>query len=189
MEIESFCPGSREAWRKWLSENHNLKQSVWLVYFKKKPDVQSLTYSEAVDEALCFGWIDSTRKTLDADRFTQFFCRRKPASGWSRVNKEKITRLIGDRLMMPAGQRCIDLAKQNGSWSMLDEVEALVIPPDLNKAFDEHAGSKTFFKSLGKSVQKQMLQWLVYAKRRETRQSRITKIVEAAANGERLKLY
>jgi uncharacterized protein YdeI (YjbR/CyaY-like superfamily) len=189
MEKETFCPASRQEWRTWLEENHEAKQSVWLIYYKKKTNAASISYSDAVDEALCFGWIDSTRKSLGEDQFTQFFCKRKPQSGWSKVNKEKIVRLTEAGLMSPAGMKCIELAKQNGSWSILDEVEELILPADLELALDRQPGSKDFFLSLSRSLRKQMLQWLVLAKRAETRQKRINEIVAAAARQEKLKIF
>ncbi|MGN7204917.1 YdeI/OmpD-associated family protein [Pedobacter sp. SAFR-022] len=189
MEKETFCPASRKEWRTWLEENHQTKQAVWLIYYKKKSNAASISYSDAVDEALCFGWIDSTRKSLGEDQFTQFFCKRKPQSGWSKVNKEKITRLTAAGLMTPAGFKCIELAKQNGSWSILDEVEELIVPADLDNALAMQSGAKDFFLSLSKSLRKQMLQWLVLAKRPETRQRRIKEIVEAASRQEKLKIF
>lgn len=189
MEKETFCPASRKEWRTWLEENHETKQAVWLIYYKKKSNAASISYSDAVDEALCFGWIDSTRKSLGEDQFTQFFCKRKPQSGWSKVNKEKIARLTAAGLMTPAGFKCIELAKQNGSWSILDEVEELIVPADLDNALAMQPGAKDFFLSLSKSLRKQMLQWLVLAKRPETRQRRIKEIVEAAARREKLKIF
>jgi uncharacterized protein YdeI (YjbR/CyaY-like superfamily) len=189
MEKETFCPTSREEWRTWLKDNHETKHAVWLIYYKKKSNTPSISYSDAVDEALCFGWIDSTRKSLGEDQFTQFFCSRKPQSGWSKVNKEKIVRLTAAGLMTSAGLKCIELAKQNGSWSILDEVEELVVPADLDNALEIQPGAKCFFLSLSKSLRKQMLQWLVLAKRPETRQRRIKEIVEAAGRQEKLKIF
>jgi uncharacterized protein YdeI (YjbR/CyaY-like superfamily) len=186
---ETFCPSSREDWRNWLQENHQVKQSVWLIYFKKSSKTPTLSYSDAVDEALCFGWIDSTRKSLGADQFTQFFCRRKPQSGWSRVNKQKVNDLIDQGLMTQAGLDCIELAKQNGSWTILDEVEELIVPKDLDLALTAHAGAKDYFLSLSKSTRKQMLQWLVLAKRAETRQNRIDQIAVASAENRKLKPF
>jgi len=180
-QIETFCPGSREEWRSWLQINHRLKQSVWLVYYKKKSATASITYNDAVDEALCFGWIDSTRKSLDQETFMQFFCRRKPNSVWSKVNKGKIKRLMEEGLMTQAGLESIETAKQNGSWIILDEVEELIIPQDLENAFMLYPGAKQYFLSLSKSVRKRMLQWLVFAKRSETREKRITEIAKLAA--------
>jgi uncharacterized protein YdeI (YjbR/CyaY-like superfamily) len=180
-EIETFCPTSPQDWRQWLKENHNSKQSVWLVYYKKKSNIPTVTYSEAVDEALCFGWIDSTKKPLDHEMFMQFFCKRKPNSVWSKINKGKVQRLIDEGLITQAGYESIETAKQNGSWTILDDVEELIMPKDLEKEFKTKQGSKDFFLSLSKSVRKSILQWLVLAKRPETRQKRITEIAELAA--------
>ena len=186
---ETFCPTSRADWRSWLTENHQVKESVWLIYFKKSSRTPTLTYSEAVDEALCFGWIDSTRKSLGADQFTQFFCRRKPQSGWSKVNKQKVKALINQGLMTQAGLDCIEIAKQNGSWTMLDDVEELIIPEDLDLALNAQAGAKHYFLSLNNSTRKQMLQWLVLAKREETRKNRIHQIATASAENRKLKPF
>ena len=180
-DIETFCPTSPQEWRLWLKENHNLKQSVWLIYYKKKSDIPSVTYNAAVDEALCFGWIDSTRKSLGPETFMQFFCKRKPNSVWSKVNKEKVQRLITEGLITEAGYESIEIAKQNGSWTILDDVEELKIPEDLEKEFKTKPGSMAFFLSLSKSVRKSILQWLVLAKQPATRQKRIYEIAELAA--------
>ena len=180
-KVETFCPGNREEWRQWLNENHNSSHSVWLVQYKQKSARPSLSWSDSVDEALCFGWIDSTRKTIDEESFMQFFCKRKPTSNWSKINKAKVQRLIAEGLMTEAGFKCIEVAKKNGSWSILDDVEELIIPSDLGKAFQSQPGSAAYFSSLSKSVKKMILQWLVLAKRPETRQKRITEIAELAA--------
>src|SRR5690606_22432980 len=113
------------------------------------------------DEALCFGWIDSIKKKLDEDSTVQFFSKRKPTGTWSKINKGKVERLIADGLMTPAGLDCIETAKQNGSWTLLDSVEALQIPDDLAEAFRRHSGAASFFESLSKSVRKALLQWVV----------------------------
>ncbi len=180
-EIETFCPTSRPEWRQWLTENHRTKQSVWLIYYSRQSDVPTVTYQEAVDEALCFGWIDSTKKSLGNGAAMQFFCQRKPKSVWSRINKGKIQRLISDNLLMPAGYESISKAKQNGSWTILDEVEELKIPEDLAEALTTQPGAEEYFLKLSKSVKKGMLQWLVLAKRPDTRQKRIAEIAELAA--------
>ncbi|WP_298351962.1 YdeI family protein [Runella sp.] len=180
-EIETFCPTSKQQWRQWLEENHRSKQAVWLVHYKKKSGVPTISWSEAVDEALCFGWIDSVRKTLDSETFVQFFSKRKPNGTWSRVNKEKIRQLIEAGLMTQAGLESIETAKQNGSWTILDEVEELILPHDLEIEFNTQPGSKDFFLSLSKSVRKAMLQRLVLAKQPETRQKRIREIAKLAA--------
>ena len=188
-EIETFCPASQQDWRRWLQENHVAKISVWLVYFKKKSNVPTVTYTEAVDQALCFGWIDSTRKSVDDYTFVQFFCKRKSNSVWSKINKAKVLRLIEEGLMTKAGLDSVELAKQNGSWTILDDVEELVIPVDLAEAFNNQGGSEDYFSGLSKSVKKSILQWLVLAKRAETRQKRITEIVSLAAQKRKPKQF
>lgn len=177
-ETETVCPANREQWRAWLQEHHADKQSVWLVYHKKKSATPTLTWSEAVDEALCFGWIDSQVKSIDGHTYRQFFSRRKPTSVWSKINKEKVKQLIDNGLMTPAGLTAIDIARQNGSWTILDEVDALVIPPDLEAAFQENPNAERYFLDLNKSSKRAFLQWLVLAKRPQTRQNRITELVE-----------
>ena len=179
-EVETYCPQSRTDWRQWLEKNHQSKQSVWLVYYTKKSNIPSLSWSEAVDEALCFGWIDSTKKTLDDSAYMQFFAQRKSKSNWSKINKEKVQQLIENGLMTEAGFDSIETAKQNGSWKILDEVEELIIPNDLEIAFNDHKGSKEYFLSLSRSVRKIILGWIVLAKRQETRQKRIDEVVKSA---------
>lgn len=178
---ESFCPSSRKQWRAWLLKNHVKKQFVWLICYKKKSNKPTLPWSELVDEALCFGWIDSVRKTVDKDQFKQFFSKRKNNGTWSKINKEKIKQLIDAGLMNKAGHECIEAAKQNGSWTLLDQVETLKIPKELAKEFKSNPGSKDYFLSLSKSVRKAMLQWIALAKREETKQKRISEIATLAA--------
>jgi uncharacterized protein YdeI (YjbR/CyaY-like superfamily) len=176
--IETFYPKNQIEWRKWLQANHKEKQFIWLVCYKKKSNIPTITWSDAVDEALCFGWIDSIRKTLDGEKFIQFFSPRKPKGTWSKVNKEKIELLIANKKMTKAGYESIAKAKKNGSWTILDEVEELIIPKDLLAAFNTKAGSKKQFLSLSKSIQKQNLHRLVMAKMPETRAKRINEIKE-----------
>lgn len=180
---ETFCPASRQEWRQWLTENHNSSQFIWLIYYKKSTGTPSIAYSEAVDEALCFGWIDGVRKTLDNGRFIQYFTKRKPRSVWSKVNKGKIEQLIADGLMTPAGLKCIEIAKTNGSWSTLDEAESGIIPDDLTAALTARAGAQEYFTGLSKSTRKAILQWLSMAKRPETREKRIQEIASLASQG------
>lgn len=185
----TFCPASQQEWRKWLEENHQAEQSVWLVQHKKKTNVSSVSWGDAVDEALCFGWIDSIRKSIDGDRFIQFFGKRKPRSAWSKINKAKVERLIAEGLMWQAGLDSIAVAKQNGSWGMLDKVEELKIPKELAAAFKANPGSKKYFLCLSKSVKKAMLQWIAFAKRPETKAKRITEIATLAAQRQRPKQF
>lgn len=186
---EIFYPANLTAWRKWLIKNHLSEQSVWLVFYTKSSGKPSLTWSEAVDVALCFGWIDSKKIKIDHETSHQFFSKRKPKSTWSKINKEKVQRLIEDDLMAPAGYESIETAKQNGSWTILDEVEKLTIPNDLEKAFKKHKGSRDYFLSLSKSVKKMMLQWIVLAKRPETREKRINEIATLAGQSKKPKQF
>lgn len=179
-EKEIFYPKDRTAWRKWLEKNHLSKQAVWLVFYSKKSKRDTITWSEAVDEALCFGWIDSKKVKIDEETAHQFFSKRKPQSTWSKINKKKVESLIEQGLMTEAGYKSIEIAKQNNSWTILDEVEELIIPDDLERAFNNHKDSKAFFLSLSKSTRKIILSWIVLAKRQETRQKRIDEIVESA---------
>lgn len=179
-EIEIFYPKSQTAWRKWLEKNHLSKQAVWLVFYNKKSQLKSITWSEAVNIALCYGWIDSKKIKIDEETLHQFFSKRKPKSTWSKINKEKVEELIEQGLMTEAGLRSIETAKQNGSWLILDEVEALIIPADLETEFKDRPNAKDFFLSLSKSVRKVILSWLVFAKTTETRQKRIAEIIECA---------
>ncbi|WP_420155166.1 YdeI/OmpD-associated family protein [Siphonobacter sp.] len=178
--VETFCPRSPQHWRDWLHEHHATQQSVWLLFYKKKSGLPTLTWSEAVDEALCFGWIDSVRKPVSEEAFLQFFSRRKARSTWSKVNKEKIRVLTEQGLMMPAGFQSIETAQQNGSWTILDEVEQGVIPEDLRIALEEKPRAFAYFLQLSKTDTRNILQWLVLARRAETRKSRIAEVVERA---------
>jgi uncharacterized protein YdeI (YjbR/CyaY-like superfamily) len=188
-EIETFYPKSRQEWRDWLQVNHDKKQSIWLIYYKKKSNKPTVIYSEAVDEALCFGWIDSKAKPIDEHTFMQFFSRRKEKSVWSKVNKEKIERLISEGQMSKAGFEIIKKAKENGSWSILDEAEALIIPPDLEIEFQKKPNAKDYFLSLSRSDKRNILQWLVLAKRQETREKRIFEIVDLADKKQKPKQF
>jgi uncharacterized protein YdeI (YjbR/CyaY-like superfamily) len=184
--IETISPNSRQQWRQWLQENHCKKRSIWLIYYKRKSSMPTVGWSEAVDEALCFGWIDSKKQSIDEEKYMQFFCRRKSNSTWSKVNKAKIQRLAEAGLMTQAGFNSIETAKLNGSWVILDEVEELIIPEDLDREFQKRLGSKSYFLSLSMSDRRNILQWLVLAKRQQTRLKRIQKIGELAV--QKLKL-
>ncbi|PWJ57600.1 uncharacterized protein YdeI (YjbR/CyaY-like superfamily) [Dyadobacter jejuensis] len=176
-EVKTFCPFNAGEWRAWLQENHSKEKSVWLVFYKNKSKIKGVSWSEAVDEALCYGWIDSLVKPIDEEKFMRFFCRRKPKSIWSAINKDKVKQLIETKRMTPAGMECVDRAMEDGSWSLLDSAEALTIPQDLEQELDKWPIAKDFFLSLSRSNQKGLLQWLLMAKRAETRQKRIDEIV------------
>jgi uncharacterized protein YdeI (YjbR/CyaY-like superfamily) len=180
-EPETFCPASPRHWREWLQAHHAEKQSVWLIYHKKRSATPSLTWSQAVDESLCFGWIDSRAQPLDDERYQQFFSRRKPGSGWSKINKAKIERLTAAGLMTPAGLASIETAKQNGAWTLLDEVEELRLPADLALLLQAQPLAAGYFERLSRTDKRNILQWLVLAKRPATRQKRLAEVVDSAA--------
>ena len=176
-DVECFCPKNQQEWRLWLEKNHIKENAIWLIIHKKNTPNENISWSKAVDEALCFGWIDSTKKPIDKERYQQYFCKRKAKSNWSKVNKEKIEVLTKEGLMKSAGIESIKVAKQNGSWTILDSVEALIVPPDLEAAFSLNIKAKDFYLSLSKSLQKILLYKMVSAKRPETRLKRIDEIV------------
>lgn len=179
-ETAIFYPANLADWRKWLEQNHTSETSVWLVFYNKNSVKKSITWTEAVEVALCFGWIDSKKIKIDEETSHQFFSKRKANSTWSKINKGKITQLIDSGLMTAAGLKTIEIAKQNGSWTILDDVEELVIPEDLQAELQNKPVAKDYIESLSKSVKKAILQWLVLARRPETRQKRIVEIVELA---------
>ena len=188
-ETAVFYPESLISWRRWLQKNHQSATSVWLVFHTKKSGRKTISWSDAVDVALCFGWIDSKKIKIDEETAHQFFCKRKPKSTWSKINKEKVTKLIEKGQMMEAGRMAVEMAKQNGSWTLLDAVEELVIPEDLENAFHLKPGAKDYFMSLSKSVKKAMLQWLVLAKQPDTRLKRVNEIAERASIGKKPKQF
>lgn len=180
-EFDTFYPKNREEWREWLAQNHLTEQSVWLVFYKKATKIPTISWSEAVDEALCFGWIDSVKKSVDKDSSIQYFSKRKAKSTWSKINKEKIEKLTEKGLMMPAGIKCVEIAKQNGSWTILDSAEAFILPKDFEQKLNTVPEAKDYFFSLSKSMKKNILQWFALAKREETRQKRIDEVITLAA--------
>ncbi len=165
-------------WRNWLHENHDKHKAVYLIFYKVASATESMRWEEAVKVAICYGWIDSTVKKLDEERRQQLFTPRKDKSVWSKVNKDYIEDLIANNLMHESGLKKIEIAKKNGSWESLDAVENLEIPDDLQKAFDANEMALTNYENFSKSYRKSYLYWLNQAKREETRQNRITQIIE-----------
>lgn len=179
--LEEFYAPSRSAWRKWLATHHAKKKNIWLVIYKKDSGVPSLTYDEAVEEALCFGWIDSKPNKRDEKSFRLFFAERKPKSVWSKLNKTRIQKLLAEGLMQPAGLAKIEAAKKDGSWTVLDAIEELIMPADLVNALRQNNRAQQFFEAFPPGVKKGILQWIISAKREETRAQRIAKTVTLAA--------
>lgn len=171
--------------RDWLAANHGRDRGVWLVTWKKAHPDRHMSTGEVIDQCLSFGWVDSLSRGKDADRTMLWISPRKPGSNWSRVNKDKVARLEAAGLIAPPGRAVIDRAKADGSWTALDAVEALEIPPDLQAAFDETPGTEDTWHGFPRSVKRGALEILLNAKRPETRARRIAEIAACAARGER----
>jgi uncharacterized protein YdeI (YjbR/CyaY-like superfamily) len=179
-EFEKVYAKDRLTFRKWLEKNHTSAPGIWLVYYKKNSGKPSISYPEAVKEALCFGWIDSKVNAIDDERYMQVFTPRKAKSVWSALNKKYLLELQEQNFMTEAGLKTIEIAKQNGQWESLDKVEALEIPDDLAKAFKKNKIAKANFEKFPPSSRKLILQWITSAKRDETRQKRIEETVTLA---------
>ena len=166
-------------WRRWLRDNHDKSQGVWLVAYKAATGKARLSYEDSIPDALCYGWIDSVNKPLDDERTALLFTPRRAGSGWSRTNKVRIARLIEEGRMEAAGLAKIEAAKRDGSWTLLDSVEALEVPADLRKALG--AAGLRKFQALTPGRKKEHLRALVTAKRPETRAKRVALIVRTMA--------
>jgi uncharacterized protein YdeI (YjbR/CyaY-like superfamily) len=177
-------PEDRAAWRSWLEANHATATGVWLVSWRRGhgPRVE---YEEAVEEALCFGWIDSQGGNIDERRSRQYYAPRKATSGWAATNKARVERLIADGHMAPAGLAAIERAKANGSWTLLDAVEQGIVPEDLARALADRPPAATNFDAFPKSARRALLEWITQAKRPETRDRRVLETAERAAVNER----
>jgi uncharacterized protein YdeI (YjbR/CyaY-like superfamily) len=181
--IDRIYAANRAVWRSWLETHGESSAAVWLVYYKKVSGQPSITWKEAVEEALCFGWIDSKAKPIDALRYMQYFSPRKATSGWSQINKASVERLLADGQIREPGLRAIETAIANGSWTALDDIEALVIPDDLAAAFAAAPGTRDRFDRLSRTNRRIILQRIVTAKRPDTRARRIASAVCAVAEG------
>lgn len=178
-------PSDRRSWRAWLVANHRTSSGVHLATWRRHTGRPTITYEEAIEEALCVGWVDGKAGRLDGDRTLLWFTTRRPASGWSRPNKQRVERLLAAGLMQPAGLAVIEEAKRRGSWSLLDEVEDLIVPADLAAAFDAHPGARAHWESFSRSSRRAILEWIVQAKRPQTRATRVETTARLAAAGER----
>ena len=167
-----------EEWYEWLLNNNDSSNGVYLIFYKLELKVPTMRWEEAVKVAICFGWIDSTVKSLGNGKRKQYFCSRNPKSVWSALNKKYIQELIRENLMHDSGLAKIELAKQNGSWTALDDVENLVIPSDLQVAFNENQIAYKNYQNFARSYRKSYLYWLNQAKRENTRTNRIEKIID-----------
>jgi uncharacterized protein YdeI (YjbR/CyaY-like superfamily) len=175
-----YYPKNKKAWRTWLQKNHTDKQHVWLIIYKKDSGNPSVTYDEVVEEALCFGWIDSKPNKRDDESYFLFIAARKPKSPWSAVNKKRIEKLLQQNKIEAAGLKKIEDAKKDGSWILLDKIEALEMPAALKKAFAKNKIGLSNFEKFPASVKKQIYQWVDSAKTEQTIQKRVTETVTLA---------
>ena len=176
---------SLEGLRDWLTVNHGRGSGIWLVTFKQADPDRYVAYKDIVDEALCFGWVDSLPRAKDADRTMLYLSPRKAGSNWSRVNKAKVDRLEAEGRMAEPGRRVVARAKADGTWTALDDVENLVLPPDLAAAFDTRPDLLSVWEGWPRSVKRGALEILLNARRSATRSARIATILESAERGER----
>lgn len=170
------------AWRKWLHEHHNTSDGIYLIFYKVDHEKPSMRWEEAVKVALCYGWIDSTVKSLGNGKRRQYFCERNDKSVWSALNKKYIKELTKAGLMHESGLTKIKTGKQNGSWTALDHVEKGIIPQELKLAFDNNPKAFENYNNFAPSYRKSYLYWLHNAKREATRQKRIQEIIELCNN-------
>lgn len=165
-------------WREWLHHNHDSSTGVYLIFYKVSSPFESMRWEEAVQVAICYGWIDSTVRNIDEHSRKQIFSPRKDKSVWSKINKTYIEKLIDENLMHASGLAKIEIAKKNGSWNSLDEVEDLIIPNDLTEAFNQNQIAFENYNNFSRSYRKSYLYWLNQAKRPETRNDRIATIIK-----------
>ena len=182
-DLKPFQPKSRQAWRAWLTKNHATSPGVWLVYAKKHTKIPSLTYNDAVEEALCFGWIDSLIHPIDDSYYRQVFTPRKPRSLWSALNRKRVERLVEAGLMTAAGLALITLAKKTGTWHGHAPSETLTLPPELRKAINANPAAKKNWPTYTESQRKMFLYSVHGAKRPETRAKRVARVVEIVSSG------
>jgi uncharacterized protein YdeI (YjbR/CyaY-like superfamily) len=179
-----WCKDAAE-WRKWLKKNHAVSENVWLVIFKKESGIPSVFYPAALDEALCFGWVDSLPNKRNAESYFQFFARRKPRSNWSKVNKQKVERLMALGKMAEPGLEMVRLAKATGTWDALNEVDEVSEPQDLIEALQVNAIALAHWKKFSRSSRRGILEWILNAKKAETRARRIAETVSLAAENKK----
>ncbi len=187
--IKTYYAKDRKAWRGWLQKNVEKERSVWLIMYRKETSKKSIGYAEAVEDALCFGWIDSKANKRDDESSYLYFAKRNPKSNWSKSNKERVAKLIEQGLMTDKGMEVIEQAKLNGAWKALDSIDNLELPNDLKVAFNKNRKAAEHFEDFPSSVKKGILEWLQNAKRKETREKRIAETVTLAMKNIRANQY
>jgi uncharacterized protein YdeI (YjbR/CyaY-like superfamily) len=176
---------TRAGWRAWLEEHHGRAEGVWPITYKRATGKPRVAYDEAVEEALCYGGVDSRPNRLDEERSLLWFAPRKAGTGWSKPNKDRVAKLTAAGLMAPAGMAKVEAAKEDGSWHALDAVEALEIPPDLDEALDANPAARRYFDAFPPSVKRAILEWISNARKPETRARCVEETVRLAAENVR----
>jgi uncharacterized protein YdeI (YjbR/CyaY-like superfamily) len=188
--MAQFTPKNREEWRRWLAKHHASAPEVWLVFFKQGSARPTLSYKDAVEEALCFGWIDGVRRRLDEERYAHRFSPRREGSKWSAINKERAERMRKEGLMAPAGESAVKEAKTSGAWAGARKKSAtrtrFDMPADFAARLARDKNAAAFFQSLAPSYQQRYLGWIGIAKRPETRARRIDEAMRLLRKGEKL---
>ncbi len=178
---------NRQDWRSWLEKNHDKEDGIWVIYYKKHTGKESISYNDAVEEALCYGWIDSTVRKFDEEKYIQKFTPRKDKSVWSESNMKRVDKMIREGRMTEVGLRKVNEAKRNGYWDRLSEVnDTNTMPEDFNRALRSNKKANEFYKSLSPSSKKLYLWWIVSAKREETRSKRIMEAIKLLSQGKKL---
>ena len=181
----SFHPPTLADWRAWLEANHTRPDGIWLITYRRASSKATFTYEQAVEEALCYGWIDGHTRTLDEERGMQWYAPRRAGSVWARSNKERVARLIADGRMTPAGQAKIDAAQADGTWALWDGVDSLAVPDDLAAALAGYPDARANFDAFPRSARHAILGWIATAKRPETRAKRIAETARLAQDNVR----
>ena len=185
--FETLYFKNRTLWRQWLEAHHSLVNGIWFVYYKKHTNKESTTYIESVEEALCFGWIDSTKKRLDDERYVHKFTPRKKKSNWSEINKKLVAKLIKEGKMTEAGMQKINEAKHNGEWDKKDpDINDFIFSDSVLSAFKSHTKAFRFFQKLSPKQKAQYTAWIMSAKKYETQFNRLNKLIAELEKGKKL---
>lgn len=187
--MELLTVQRRDQWRTWLERNHDTATDIWLVFWKKHTGRTCIAYDHSVEEALCFGWVDSLVKRIDEDRYARKFTPRRPGSKWSKINRKRALRMRAEGRMRPAGQALVDAAKASGAWDnpvSQPGIGTVPMPPELMEGLSSNPAALAFFESLSPSCRRNYKAWVGSAKRSETRVKRAAEAVRLLANGEKL---
>jgi uncharacterized protein YdeI (YjbR/CyaY-like superfamily) len=184
--VETIYCKNKDEWRAWLEQNYKSTNIIWLIYFKKHTKKETVSYNDAVEEALCYGWIDSTVKSIDKETYMQKYTPRKAKSMWSLINKNRVKKLIRENKMTKAGMEQVDIAKKNGQWEKAYTTQKDVeLPSYLEKALKADEKAWMNFSNFAKSYQNQYINWVTNAKRIETREKRIAIVIDRCSQNKK----